>query len=95
MPHDLSSKQETTRFLLTRKEVDFPLGVGSAIVDVEILLQACEEAETEMVQPLARQTSQESREQGTGEPVGIASTVQAVAAGGVAEAIEVKQAAEA
>jgi phosphatidylinositol-3,4,5-trisphosphate 3-phosphatase and dual-specificity protein phosphatase PTEN len=88
-----SSTQDTTRFLLTRKEVDFPLGVGSAIVDVEISLEACEEAEAEMVQPLARQTTQESQEPGTSEPSGIAVAVQAVTAG-VPEAVKVKQATE-
>lgn len=85
MPLSLSSTQDTTRFLLTRKELDFPLGVGSAIVDVEISLEACEEAEAEMVQPLARQAA--------GEPSGIAAIVQAVTAS-VPEAVEVKQAAE-
>src|ERR1700691_4793415 len=93
MPHPPSA-QGTTRFLLTRKEVDFPLGVGSALVDVEISLEACEEAEAEMVQSFARQTSQESQDERTGEPAGIAATVQAATAGVVAEAIEAKQAAE-
>jgi phosphatidylinositol-3,4,5-trisphosphate 3-phosphatase/dual-specificity protein phosphatase PTEN len=79
---------------LTRKEVDFPLGVGSALIDVEISLEVCGEAEARMVHPLMRQTSQKSRE-GEHEPTGIAAiTVTAATAGGVEEAVKTRQAAE-
>ena len=88
MPHPLSSTHGTTRFILTRKELDFPLGVGSAIIDVEISMKVCEEAEVDMVHPLAEQELE------VDEPAGIASTVIAAAAGGVGEAVEVKQAIE-
>jgi phosphatidylinositol-3,4,5-trisphosphate 3-phosphatase/dual-specificity protein phosphatase PTEN len=70
--------------------VDFPLGVGSAIIDVEISLEGCEY--TDSVQPPARQTSEESHERE--EPTGVAATLQAIQAGGIGEAVEVKQAAE-
>ena len=68
VPQPLSAKG-TTRFLLTRKELDFPLGVGSAIADVEISLQTCEEAEADRIQPPAWRTNQESPE-GTVGPAG-------------------------
>lgn len=92
MSHPLTSSQGPTRFLLTRKEVDFPLGVGAALIDVEISLEACDDTDT--VQPPARQTSLESQENKGGEPAGIAATMQAVTAGRVGEAVDAKQAAE-
>ena len=93
MPHPRSSTQGATHFLLTRKELDFPLGVGSAIVDVDISLEACEEVEPKIVQPPARQANQESRDDGMGELACI-TTAQPTTAGGVVEAVEAKQAAE-
>lgn len=30
---------KTTKLVLTRKEIDFPIGIGCAIVDVEISLE--------------------------------------------------------
>jgi phosphatidylinositol-3,4,5-trisphosphate 3-phosphatase/dual-specificity protein phosphatase PTEN len=90
MFHMAQPAKGITRFLLTRKEVDFPLGVGSAIIDVEISLEACEYTDT--VQPPARQTNEESHEHE--EPTGVAGTLQAIQAGGIGEAVEVKQAAE-
>lgn len=89
MFHMLQASKDTTRILLTRKEVDFPLGLGSAIVDVEISLEACEETDT--VQPPARQTSEQS--QGRSEPGGVAA-LQAIAGGSsVGDVVEAKQAA--
>jgi phosphatidylinositol-3,4,5-trisphosphate 3-phosphatase and dual-specificity protein phosphatase PTEN len=90
MPHPLSPTHGTTRFILTRKELDFALGVGSAIIDVEISMQVCKEAD--MVHPLAKQNMELEDEEN--KPAGIVSTVIAAAAGGVEEAVEVKQAAE-
>ncbi|KAJ7484720.1 phosphatases II [Mycena latifolia] len=85
MPPASTPGSTPTTFTLTRKEVDFPLGVGSAIVDVAIEM---EWAEGEGVQPPARALSPE----GTGEPgPGI---VEAVAAGNIKDAVEAKQAAE-
>lgn len=37
------ARQLPTKLLLTRKEVDFPLGVGEALVDVEIEMEWCED----------------------------------------------------
>ncbi|KAJ7151115.1 phosphatases II [Mycena filopes] len=83
-----------TKFTLTRKEVDFPLGVGSALVDVEIEMEWLRGADSEGVQPPARQTSADSEEGAMGEPAGIAATIEAVTAGNIADAVEAKQAAE-
>ncbi|KAJ7039826.1 phosphatases II [Mycena alexandri] len=83
-----------TKFTLTRKEVDFPLGVGSALIDVEIEMEWLRTMDSEGVQPPARQTSAESEEGAMGEPAGIAATIEAVAAGNIADAVEAKQAAE-
>lgn len=95
MPHppptSTSSPQPPTRFVLTRKEIDFPLGVGSAIIDVEISLEWVPLTDSENVQPPARQTSEESKAE---EPTGFAATVEAVTSGRVGDAVEAKQAAE-
>jgi phosphatidylinositol-3,4,5-trisphosphate 3-phosphatase and dual-specificity protein phosphatase PTEN len=48
----LSSEQpEKTKLVLTRNEIDFPVGIGSAIIDVEICLEWLKETDTERVQP--------------------------------------------
>lgn len=39
MSAPFAQPENTTKFLLTRQEIDFPLGIGSAIVDVEISLE--------------------------------------------------------
>jgi phosphatidylinositol-3,4,5-trisphosphate 3-phosphatase/dual-specificity protein phosphatase PTEN len=39
MPHPRSSSQAPTKFVLTRKDIDFPWGVGAGIIDVEISLE--------------------------------------------------------
>lgn len=91
MPQPSSpSDAPKAKFLLTRKELDFPLGVGSSIVDVEISLEWLRATDPEAVQPPARQLSGESM----GEPAGIAATVEAIAAGNVGDVVEAKQAAE-
>ncbi|KAJ7910641.1 phosphatases II [Mycena leptocephala] len=88
-----TTPQAPTKFTLKRKEVDFPLGLGSALIDVEIEMEWLRTTDSEAVQPPARQTSAESAEAGS-EPAGIAATIEAVAAGNIADAVEVKQAAE-
>jgi len=92
LPHPLSSTHGTTRFILTREELDFALGVGSAIINMEISMQVCEEAEADMIHPLAEQNTQELEDEEVNEPAGIASAVIAAATGGIEEAAEVKQA---
>ena len=81
----------TSTFVLKRKEIDFPLGVGSYIVDVEISLEWLKDTEIEVVQPPARVTTEDEV---TVEPSGLAATVEAVTAGSVPEVVEAKQAAE-
>lgn len=83
----------TSKLVLTRKELDFPLGVGSYIIDVEITLEWLKDTEVEVVQPPARTTTEEEKV-ASKEPAGLAATVEAVTAGNVAEAVEAKQAAE-
>lgn len=84
------------KILLARKEIDFPLGIGAALIDVEISISACSNSDEEIVQPPARQTSQESREgDGKSEPAGFAATVEAaVAAAGSGEVVDARQGAE-
>ncbi|KAK7019030.1 phosphatases II [Favolaschia claudopus] len=93
-PNGDGLKPPPTKFTLTRKEADFPLGVGSALIDVEIEMEWLKTTDSEGVQPPARQTSVESAAGEKGEPAGISATVEALAAGNVAEAVEAKQAAE-
>ncbi|KAJ6499724.1 phosphatases II [Mycena vitilis] len=89
-----TSPQAPAKFTLTRKEVDFPLGVGSALIDVEIEMEWLRATDGEGVQPPARQTSAESREGEMGEPAGVAATVEALAAGNIGDAVHAKQGAE-
>lgn len=92
--YSFASGQKTTKILLTRKEVDFPLGIGSGILDVEISLEWLRETEAEVVQPPARLGSQEEEAQGkTGEPSGIAA-IHAVTAANVTDIVRAKEAAE-
>jgi phosphatidylinositol-3,4,5-trisphosphate 3-phosphatase/dual-specificity protein phosphatase PTEN len=58
----LSPIHPTTHFLLRRKEVDFPLGVGEALIDIDIEMEWCSDP-TE--QP-ATQTSDGSTSETTG-----------------------------
>lgn len=86
---------DPTKILLARKEIDFPLGIGAALVDVEISISPCSalEAEEGIIQPPARQTSEDSREgDGRSEPAGFAAAVTAAA--GLGEVVDAKQAAE-
>lgn len=93
-PNGSTPQQPPTKFTLKRKEVDFPLGVGSALIDVEMEMEWLRTTDSEAVQPPARQTSEESAEGEKGEPAGIAATVEAIAGGNLADAIEAKQGAE-
>ncbi|KAH8083341.1 phosphatases II [Cristinia sonorae] len=92
MPHPRQEGPQTATIKLTRRELDFALGVGSHIVDVEVNLEWCSET-ADVISPPERQTSVDSRE-GKGEPAGIAATIEAVAGGKVSEIVEAKQAAE-
>ncbi|PBK77978.1 phosphatases II [Armillaria solidipes] len=80
---DARDMPTVSTFRLTRKDLDFPLGIGSSILDVEVALEWLSESDAEAVQPFTRTSGEE-------EPLGVANTVQAIAAVDV----EVKQAAE-
>ncbi|OBZ78147.1 Phosphatidylinositol 3,4,5-trisphosphate 3-phosphatase and dual-specificity protein phosphatase PTEN [Grifola frondosa] len=43
MPYARSSAKSGTTMLLSKKEIDFPLGIGSHIVDVEVSMEWCSE----------------------------------------------------
>jgi phosphatidylinositol-3,4,5-trisphosphate 3-phosphatase and dual-specificity protein phosphatase PTEN len=103
-PSSTSQPSSPTKFVLSRKEIDFPLGIGSDIIDVEITLRWCPE-DTPATQPQysATQDSDVSNAQGgRGEDnqesavAGLVAGVQAVTSGDVdvEGAVEVKQAAE-
>ncbi|KAI0674415.1 phosphatases II [Trametes maxima] len=92
MPHPRASAGESATLVLTRKEVDFPVGIGSSILDVEVSMEWCSEA-ADVVSPPVRQGSAESAE-GQGEPTSVAATLQAAASGQVQGLSEAKQAAD-
>ncbi|KAJ3825816.1 phosphatases II [Lentinula raphanica] len=87
-PSSLSSK-----LTLQRKELDFALGIGSSVIDIEISLEWLRETEVEAVQPPARvNTEDEERApERAKEPGGL---VEAMASGNVRGIVETKQAAE-
>lgn len=92
MPHPRSSAEGPTTLILTRKDLDFPLGVGSNIVDVSVSMQWCPESE-DILEPPARVDSMQSAHGGS-EPAGAMATLQAVTAGDAGQMMEAKQAAE-
>ncbi|KAF7980319.1 hypothetical protein HWV62_39122 [Athelia sp. TMB] len=81
------------KFLLARKEIDFHVGIGAALVDVEIIMSPLEDCE-EIIQLPAIQMNEDG--DGRSEPAGFAAaTVQAVtAAARPGGTINVRQAAE-
>ena len=70
---------------LSRKEIDFPVGIGSALIDVQVSMERCEDSSAE---PPSRMESKE----GKGEPTGDISS--ALMTGNITEAVEIKQATE-
>lgn len=87
-----STPPEPVKLTLTRKEIDFPLGIGSMLVDVEIPLEWIPSSEAVVEQVPARQTSDEALVEGDKEPAGFSATVQGVAAGELGEAMKASQA---
>ncbi|KAJ7057885.1 phosphatases II [Mycena amicta] len=83
-----ASPPPATKFTLTRKQMDFPIGLGSALVDVEIEMEWVRPGESARVQPPQTTMSPEP------EGVGLATKIEAVAKAGVGDAAEAKQAAE-
>ena len=84
---DSSNKAETT-FRLSRQEVDFPLGLGSHIVDVTASLEWCGPSPVDVVDPPPRQSSEDSA-QGKSEPTGLGTALDAAAAGKLGDAATV------
>jgi phosphatidylinositol-3,4,5-trisphosphate 3-phosphatase/dual-specificity protein phosphatase PTEN len=96
-----------TTFLLSRKDLDFPLGLGSAIIDVEIemewvvpLAAGSPRRLGEVQEPAVSPLTEDSQINGEEEPgqSGLAMAVQAVVdgtrLGGVREVVEGRQGAE-
>jgi phosphatidylinositol-3,4,5-trisphosphate 3-phosphatase and dual-specificity protein phosphatase PTEN len=79
------------KWKLARNDLDFPLGVGSDIVEVEVEMESVDEI---FVEPPARVSSIESRA-GKGEPSYSAVNVaRSLVSGDVEEALRVHQAVE-
>ncbi|KAI0711173.1 phosphatases II [Cerioporus squamosus] len=92
MHHPRGPGNESATFVLTRKELDFPVGIGAKLIDVSVSMEWCSEA-ADVVSPPERVTSVEIAE-GKGEPAGIASALPAVASGETRGLAEAQQAAE-
>ncbi|KAI0827036.1 phosphatases II [Trametes gibbosa] len=93
MPHPRSGTgEQSATLVLTRKEVDFPVGIGSSILDVSVSMEWSSEA-ADMIDPPARQGSAASAK-GHGEPTGVVGAFQAVVGGDVKGMAEAAQAAE-
>ena len=86
MMHLRSSRKDETTFRLSRKEVDFPLGIGSHIIDVTASMEWCA-PETDIVCPPPRQNSEDSAE-GRGEPTGLGAALEAAAIGQTQDAVD-------
>jgi len=83
--------EKKKKWKLTRKELDFPLGVGSDIIDVEIEM---ERVDGTLAEPPARATSIESRI-GKGEPSSTAANIaHTLVSGDVEGAVKANQAVE-
>ncbi|OCH93345.1 phosphatases II [Obba rivulosa] len=78
MPHPRTAGQTATLHL-SKAEIDFPLGIGSGIIEVEVSMEWLPES-ADKLEPPPRQGSAES-ERGEGEPAGAAALLHAVAAG--------------
>ena len=93
-----SSSAAATHFTLTRKELDFAVGAGAFIIDVDIALEWVPSSSADAQKsPPPQQTSMDSLQGVGGEPRsgGIIATLQSAIDGeGVGEAVEVTQATE-
>ncbi|EGO03571.1 hypothetical protein SERLA73DRAFT_83635 [Serpula lacrymans var. lacrymans S7.3] len=85
IPRASPQDNSITRLLFTRKDIDFPLGIGSSLVDVEVTLEWCSELEaSQLVDSVASDASKEASE-----PAEMASDIPAIAT----RSVEAKQAA--
>jgi len=83
--------EKRKKWMLTRKELDFPLGVGGDIVDVEIEMERVDET---LAEPPARVSSIDSRA-GNGEPSStVANVAHTFVSGDVEDVVKTKQAVE-
>lgn len=83
--------ERSKKWKLARKDLDFPLGVGSDIVDVEVEMERVDET---MAEPPARVSSIESRA-GKGEPgSSVVNAAHSFVSGDVEDALRAHQAAE-
>ena len=79
------------KWKLTKKDLDFPLGMGSDIVDVEVEMERADET---LAEPPERVNSRESRA-GKGEPSSSAANVaHSLVSGDVEDALRANQAVE-
>ena len=51
LPHPRGSAEQSATLVLTRKEIDFPVGIGSNIIDVSVSMEWCSEAADAMNTP--------------------------------------------
>ncbi|CDO74848.1 hypothetical protein BN946_scf184280.g8 [Trametes cinnabarina] len=92
MPHPRESGEQSATLMLTRKEIDFPVGLGSNIIDVSVSMEWCSEAADVMKLPGTEEDAETGEGHGEPEPTGIAATLQAVASGEVTSMADLKQA---
>jgi phosphatidylinositol-3,4,5-trisphosphate 3-phosphatase and dual-specificity protein phosphatase PTEN len=90
LPDPSSTGSTSTRFVLSRKEVDFPLGPGEDIIDVAVEMEWLHNQEPSN----ADVQMKDDNGNNSVEPSGLATAAEAVASGGVREGIETVQAAE-
>ncbi|KAI8986888.1 phosphatases II [Trametes punicea] len=91
MPHPRSSGEQSATLVLTRKEIDFAVGIGSNIIDVSMSIEWCPER-TDAFSPSTVQEGSEFKGD-EDEPADIGATVGAAISGEVKKMAEVKQAA--
>ncbi|KAH9926719.1 phosphatases II [Fomitopsis serialis] len=91
MPHPRTPIGQSSTLVLTRKELDFPVGIGANIIDVTVSMDWVPE-KADVLDPPSREGSLASR-QGRGEPAVLASSLLA-ASDPIAGVVDTKQAAE-
>jgi phosphatidylinositol-3,4,5-trisphosphate 3-phosphatase and dual-specificity protein phosphatase PTEN len=62
MPHSPASGP--THLTLTREEIDFAIGIGGGIVDVDVSLEWLPESDTDVVQPPAVRGIEDAESEG-------------------------------
>jgi phosphatidylinositol-3,4,5-trisphosphate 3-phosphatase/dual-specificity protein phosphatase PTEN len=80
MPHDPASTP--MHLILTRKEIDFSVGIGGDIMDVDVSLEWLTESDSDTDTDIQSQPLQNY------EPKGMLGTMQGIAGGGIGDAVE-------